>query len=123
MHTIRLNNAVFEAHHGVYSSEQQAGGRFEVDVRMDVDFEEAAKADDVQLTVDYARVFELMKELIINNRFKLLERIAWEIGRRILLEFDQVLYVEVAVRKVNPPLGGSCTSAEVVFRGPKWPTT
>ena len=81
MHTIRLNKAVFEAHHGVYSAEQEAGSRFEVDVSMDVDFEAAASADDVRMTVDYAQVYALVSELIINHRFNLLERVAWEIGQ------------------------------------------
>lgn len=121
MHTIRLNNAVFAAHHGVQPEEQQTGGRYEVDVSLDVDFEEAAREDELQKTVDYANIYALVEQLITANRFKLLERIAWKIADHILREFPQVLYVEVAVRKTNPPLGGPCASAEAIFRGPKWP--
>ena len=121
MHTIRLNRAVFTAHHGVKSAERQTGGCYEVDVSMDVDFEAAARTDDLQKTADYAGVYALVEELITNNRFKLLERIAWKIAHRIMDEFPQVAYVEVTVRKMNPPLGGSCSSAEAVFRIPRWP--
>lgn len=121
MHTIKLNNLVFVAHHGVQAEEQQAGRRFEVDVSMDVDFEEAAREDDLQKTVDYARAYVIVEELILTNRFRLLERIAWTIAQRILGEFPSVLYVEVAVRKVNPPIGAKCDSAEAIFRGPRLP--
>ncbi|MDE2730853.1 MAG: dihydroneopterin aldolase [Bacteroidota bacterium] len=122
MHSVRLNRAVFTAHHGVKSAEQQAGGSYEVDVSMDVDFEEAARTDDLHKTVDYACVYGLVEGLITTNRFKLLERIAWKIAHRILEEFPEVVYVEVAVRKMNPPLGGSCASSEVIYRAPRWPT-
>ena len=43
--TVRLVNAVFYAHHGVMQEEHRIGGRYEVDVAMDLDFEEAAKEE------------------------------------------------------------------------------
>ena len=112
---------VFIANHGVQAEEQLAKQRFEVDVSMDVDFEEAAREDDLRKTVDYAKVYDFVEELILSNRFRLLERIAWTIAQRILEEFPIALYVEVSVRKVNPPIGGKCASAEAVFRGPRLP--
>ena len=37
--SVRLINAVFYAHHGVMKEEHRIGGRYEVDVSMDVNFD------------------------------------------------------------------------------------
>ena len=47
---MRLVNAVFYAHHGVTKEEHQLGGRYEVDVAMHFDFEEAAATDRLSST-------------------------------------------------------------------------
>ena len=122
MHTIRLNNLTFLAHHGVCPEEQFIGGRYEVDVSMDLDFEAAGKGDDLQQTVDYALVYRLVEGVINGPRVQLLERLAWRIAQVVLQQFPPVCYIEVAVRKINPPLGGECSSAEVIFRGPRLTT-
>lgn len=114
--TVRLINAVFYAHHGVMQEEHRIGGRYEVDVEMAVDFENAAKDDDLNQTVDYERVYALSKEIILNNRFFLIERLAYLMAHRILEAAPIVQSVQVTVRKVNPPVGGPCDRAEAVYR-------
>ena len=47
--TVRLVNAVFYAHQGVMEEEHKVGGRFEVDVAMDLDIRQAATDDDLVL--------------------------------------------------------------------------
>jgi len=113
---VRLVNAVFYAHHGVMQEEHRIGGRYEVDVSMDLNFEEAAREDDLNKTVDYERVYRLVQELVTNNRFYLIERLAYLIGQKVLGVYDFVDGVEVTVRKPNPPVGGTCDSAEAVYR-------
>nr|WP_243664118.1 dihydroneopterin aldolase [Rhodothermus marinus] len=50
---VRLVNAVFYAHHGVTQEEHRIGGRYEVDVAMELNVEEAARTDALEKTVDY----------------------------------------------------------------------
>lgn len=114
--TVRLVNAVFYAHHGVMQEEHRIGGRYEVDVEMEVNFEEAALNDDLEKTVDYERVYALAKEIILNNHFFLIERLAYLMANRIMDEAPIVRAVEVTVRKANPPVGGPCDRAETVYR-------
>lgn len=114
--TVRLINAVFYAHHGVMQEEHRIGGRYEVDVEMAVNFEDAARNDDLDKTVDYEMVYALAKEIILNNRFFLIERLAYLMARRILDEAPIVHSVEVTVRKANPPVGGPCDRAEAVYK-------
>ncbi len=114
--TVRLRNAVFYAHHGVRKEEHQIGGRYEVDIAMELELEDAAREDDLSRTVDYEKVFGLIQKIVTCNRFFLIERLAYLIAHRLLEEFGFVRRIEVTVRKPNPPIGGTCDSAEVVYR-------
>lgn len=114
--TVRLVNAVFYAHHGVMQEEHQLGGRYEVDVSMNLDFEEAARADDLEGTVDYERVYSLVEDIVTSNSFYLIEKLSYLIARRVMDTFDVVASVEVTVRKPNPPVGGTLDRAEAVYR-------
>lgn len=114
--TVRLSNAVFYAHHGVMKEEHRIGGRYEVDVSMDLNFEEAARNDDLDKTVDYEMVYRRIREIITENKFYLIERLAYLIAGAILNDADVLRSVEVTVRKANPPVGGPCDCAEAVYR-------
>jgi 7,8-dihydroneopterin aldolase/epimerase/oxygenase len=114
--TVRIRNAVFYAHHGVMKEEHRVGGRYEVDVAMDLDFEAAAGTDSLDLTVDYEQVYAVIRETVTENKFYLIERLAYLIARRILALSGVLEAVEVTVRKANPPVGGPCDCAEAVYR-------
>ena len=114
--TVRLVNAVFYAHHGVMQEEHRIGGRYEVDVEMDVDFVDAARTDDLSKTVDYESIYRLVQDLVTRNRFYLIEKLAYLITVEILDRYPIVQAVEVTVRKPNPPVGGTCDRAEATFR-------
>lgn len=114
--TVRLVNAVFYAHHGVMQEEHRIGGRYEVDVSMDLDFDEAAREDDLDKTVDYERIYKLVQDLVTQNRFYLIERLAYLIGQKVFDVYPNVQGVAVTVRKPNPPVGGTADRAEAVYR-------
>lgn len=114
--TIRIRNAVFYAHHGVKKEEHRIGGRYEVDVAMELDFEAAASKDDLSKTVDYEKIYSLVRDIVTSNNFYLIERLVYLIARNILKHNAIVKEVEVSVRKANPPVGGPCDYAEATYR-------
>jgi 7,8-dihydroneopterin aldolase/epimerase/oxygenase len=114
--TVRLINAVFYARHGVMEEEHRIGGRYEVDAAMDLDFTDAARHDALDRTVDYERVYALIRDLVMGNSFYLIERLAYLIAHAVLEAYPAVHHVEVTVRKVNPPVGGPADRAEATFR-------
>ena len=114
--TVRLVNAVFYAHHGVMEEEHRIGGRYEVDVAMTLDVRRAAETDDLGETVDYERVYGLVREVVTGNSSYLIERVAWRIAESVGAANPGVAGVEVTVRKPNPPVGGPCDRAEVTVR-------
>ena len=114
--TVKLVNAVFYAHHGVMQEEHRLGGRYEVDVSMDLDFTEAAIKDDLSGTVDYERIYRIVQQVVVHNRFYLIERLAYLIAGEVLEAYPAIQSIEVTVRKPNPPVGGTADRAEVVYR-------
>ena len=114
--TVKLVNAVFYAHHGVLQEEHRIGGRYEVDVIIRLDFEEAAKADSLEHTVDYEKIYRLVEEIVTRNRFYLIEKLAFLIAQEVRNTYPRIESVEVAVRKPNPPVGGTADHAEARFR-------
>lgn len=114
--TIRLVNAVFYAHHGVMEEEHEIGGRYEVDVAVQFDFEEAAREDDLTKTIDYEHTYNLVDELVTNNQFYLIEKLAYQIAHEVAGIQEGIEGVEVTVRKPNPPVGGNCDRAEATYR-------
>lgn len=114
--TVKLVNAVFYAHHGVMQEEHRIGGRYEVDVAMDLDLDDAAQTDDLAETVDYERVYQLVEEIVTKNQFYLIEKLAYLIAHQIMAAYPGVNGVEVSVRKPNPPVGGTADHAEAVYR-------
>ncbi len=112
---VQLVNAVFYGHHGVMQEEHEVGGRYEVDVSVELDFEEAALHDDLTRTVNYEKVYDFVRSLVTENNFYLIEKLAYRIAQQVLETYPSVEGVEVTVRKPNPPVGGPCDRAEAIY--------
>ena len=113
--TVRLVNAVFYGHHGVMQEEHRVGGRYEVDVSVGIDFEEAALHDDLTRTVNYEQVYDFVRTLVTENNFYLIEKLAYRIAQTVSDTYPDVEGVEVTVRKPNPLVGGPCDRAEATY--------
>ena len=115
---IRIKNAIFYGYHGVHTSEQNSGGRFEVDVDLYCDISDAMQTDSLKSTVDYEQVYNFLKDLITEKRFYLIESLASRIAEGLIKKFDRVQMVVVKVRKPSPPVGGvvDCVEVEVEMK-------
>lgn len=110
---IRLHNAVFYAYHGVLTDEQNLGGKFEVDVDLHCELARGAKSDNLQDTVNYERVYDCIRTLVLDKNHFLLESLASSIGKGILKNFSKVNSVTVRVRKPGAPVRGVIDYVEV----------
>jgi len=110
---IRLRNAVFYAYHGVLTDEQNLGGKFEVDVELHCDFSKGAQSDRLEDTVNYERVYDCIRTMVLEKKHLLLESLASTIGKAILEKFNLVLSVVVRVRKPGAPVKGVIDYVEV----------
>ncbi|MBS1518381.1 MAG: dihydroneopterin aldolase [Bacteroidetes bacterium] len=105
MTRIKINNARFYSYHGVHDYEKQFGNEFEVDIEMECGLPDLSLSDDLNETVDYSAVYDLVKRVFSENKFNLIETVNILICKRILENFPLVSIVETRIRKPNAPLG------------------
>ena len=112
---IFLRNVRFYAFHGVMPQEQKVGGEFLVDLRVGYPIEKAMQTDEVEDTLNYAELYQLVKtEMDIPS--KLLEHVAGRITRKISEVFPKVISIDLKITKKNPPMGADCDGAGVEVR-------
>ena len=112
MTEIFLEGLEFYAHHGFYAEEQSLGNRFQVDLKIRANVEEAGENDQLDLTVDYVKVYGLIQEQM-KIKFKLLETLGQRIIADVRSHFPQITFVEVTISKFNPPISGLCRRVAV----------
>jgi dihydroneopterin aldolase len=95
----------FYGRHGVNPEEKVLGQRFEVDVELDLDTRPAGLSDDLTKTINYAHVYRLVKRLVEEECFDLIEALAETIAMQIGREFAPDA-VRVCVRKPHAPIKG-----------------
>ncbi len=109
---IYLSDVRFHAFHGVMPQERKVGADFVVSVRVGMDISKAVDSDNVEDTLNYAGLYDIMKrEMSIPSN--LLEHVAGRIGRSVIQQFPMVSSVDVMVTKTNPPMGADSNGAGV----------
>jgi len=111
---IRLNDMEFFANHGVLPEERALGQRFVVSVELRADLRRAGASDELGDTVNYAAVFQIVREVVTGPACSLIETVAERISRRILVEHPRVESVEVRVRKPSVPIAGAVLGSSEV---------
>lgn len=114
MATISIEGMDFFAYHGCFAEESIIGTRFEVDLTVKVNVEEAEISDNLHHTINYLTLFETVKKQM-ESRSNLLENVASRIIKAIKKRFPEITYIEVKVSKLNPPLGGKINRVSVTI--------
>lgn len=100
------------AYHGCFKEETLIGTNFLIDVELDVDLKNAAESDNLNDTVNYQTVFQVIKkEMEIPS--KLLEHVAGRCIKSLFNDFNTVKTVAIKISKLNPPLGGQINAVAV----------
>ena len=92
--------------------ERRLGGKFSLDVELHFDLQPAGATDDLNLTVDYKAVYDLVRAVHDARRYMLLEALAEDVAVNLLREFP-VDKVVLRVRKHSVPLQGLIDYTEV----------
>ena len=112
---IFIHEARFYAFHGVMPQETQVGGEFLVSLRVGYPFQAAMESDDVADTLNYAELFQLVKQQM-DIPSKLLEHVAGRIVETIQSQYPKVTSIDLKITKKNPPMGADCQGAGVEVR-------
>ena len=107
---IVLKNMVFYGYHGAFAVEKELGQKLEVDLEVRTDLKNLG--DDTELSFNYVDAYTVIKEIVEEREYNLVETLAEEIAAQILAMYD-VEEVIVRVRKIQVPVGGYLDSLEV----------
>src|SRR5438552_3684465 len=83
MDRILMEGMAFFGRHGVFPAERELGARFTIDVELFGDLAPAAGSDRLELTIDYAKAYELVKKVVEGEPCHLLEAVAQRIAERL----------------------------------------
>ena len=73
---IEIKKLQIYAKHGVFKEERTLGQMFEVDLTLDVSQTKEINDDQINGLVSYAEIIKHLEQIILNNNFKLLEKLA-----------------------------------------------
>ncbi|MDJ0679253.1 MAG: dihydroneopterin aldolase [Xenococcaceae cyanobacterium MO_167.B52] len=111
MDSIQVTGIRCYGYTGYLPEEQVLGQWFEVDLTLWLDLAPAAKSDDITDTFDYREAIFLVKDMIKNSKFALVEKLVDAIANKIL-SLDKIHQVQVKLSKPGAPIpdfGGRIT--------------
>ena len=109
---IHIDGIRLHARHGVLPQEQLTGNDYIINVRVGYDISRAMQTDDVADTLNYAEVYNIIKEEM-SVPSKLIEHVAGRIANRLMDSYSQISSVMLRITKCNPPMGADCNGAGV----------
>jgi dihydroneopterin aldolase len=102
-------------YHGHLPEEAVLGGHFIINVWVEADTTEVEKTDDLNDTVDYVKIIEIVKQQMA-IRSNMIERPARRIVDAIL-PLNKVQKVTVEVEKIQPPIDATFDKISVTMEG------
>ena len=103
----------FEGHTGCLDFEKTDGQKFIVSLDIFVDRIKGCYTDELSDTVDYAKIYEITKDIVSGDKGDLIERLAQKISDGVLASDDRIEKVKVTVSKPEAPVKGIFETMEV----------
>ncbi len=115
MNSINIEGMEFYAYHGHFKEEQQVGNKFIVDIKLKTDLSKAAESDELDDTVNYVEIYNLI-QTEMKSVSNLLENLGGRIINSISNNFPMINEIELKVSKINPPIGGKINRVSVFMK-------
>jgi 7,8-dihydroneopterin aldolase/epimerase/oxygenase len=103
MDSIKITDIRSYGYTGYLPEEQVLGQWFEVDLTLWLDLTAAAETDKIEHTFDYREAIFLVKDIIKNSKFALVEKLVETIADKIL-SLNKVTQVRVQLSKPAAPI-------------------
>jgi dihydroneopterin aldolase len=101
--TIEITGLSLYTHHGVSAAEREVGQRLVFDLRLDLGETDATVTDQIEDTVDYGEVCQLVALIAQQRSHKTLERLCSTVADRLLADYElEGVWVKAA--KPEPPI-------------------
>ena len=113
--TLRIEGIECWSYHGCLAEETKIGGRFAVDVLLELDLQKAIESDNLAHTADYKVIHDLVHEEMAVPA-KLIESVAGRILNKLSTIFPVAVNISVSVIKFNPPVNGRIDKAIITLK-------
>jgi len=118
MDEIRIDNLEVYAYHGVFPEENEKGQPFFVNAVLYTDTRAAGIQDELTLSTHYGEVSHFITRWMQEHTYKLIETVAENVAREILLQYPLVKALDLEIRKPEAPIGLPFESVSVkIHRG------
>lgn len=104
MDKIRIEGLHIYAYTGVFDFEKENGQNFYIDATLELDTYKAGHLDNLDETVSYADVAELIVRVFTAQKYDLIEGAAEAIAEAILTKYFSVVSVEIEIKKPEAPI-------------------
>lgn len=105
MDEIRIDNLEVYAYHGVFPEENEKGQEFYINAVLYTDTRAAGLADELTLSTHYGEVCHFITEWMQKHTCKLIETVAENLAKEILLNYNLINKISLEVRKPHAPIG------------------
>jgi dihydroneopterin aldolase len=102
MITLVLSRIAFEGRHGVSENERRSLRTFEVDLEIDSPLDKAQTSDNLDDTIDYREVADIVVGLGASETHHLIESLAQRLLDALATRFPMASF-RMELRKLNPP--------------------
>jgi dihydroneopterin aldolase len=102
-------------YHGVFEDEAKHGQNFFVDLEIHLDLSKASVTDNLEDTIDYGALADLVVEEITGERVQLIERLAGRIADRIKAGHPRISKIAVTVHKPQAPISAQASDISVTI--------
>lgn len=106
MGKIIMNNLAFYGYHGVMKEENTLGQKFFFDLELTADIDKSTISDNVEDTVHYGEAYETIKNIVENQSFMLIEKLAGKIIEELFENFSKIKEIKILVKKPEAPVPG-----------------
>ena len=101
---------------GVYEWERKVPQTIQFDIQIGIPSPDAAKSDELDDTIDYGALCDLVELVVTTDQPLLLERLCERIAGVVLSADDRITAVELVVRKLRPPVSQQLATSGVRIR-------
>ncbi len=119
MDVIKIEGIEFDACHGVLEKEKEQEQKFIVDIEVYLDLQSAGKSDDLDMTVNYVNIFEIVEDVILGENKNLIESLCLNITEKVLNYNDKILKVKTTLHKPQAPINKKFEDLAVVVERKK----
>lgn len=117
MDKIHINGIKIYAYHGAIQEERVLGQYFITDLVLHADLTAASQTDELNETVHYGEVYNLVEEIVKGEPVSLIERLAGKINAELFDRYDKIIEIETTITKPNPPIDGNYESVAITLHG------